>query len=112
MPFSGDTVAAAYEGSMLVGEHTFGDSTLRTVPACMEEARAAGKYARLEESWGEKAAYIRKAADATRAATTADLQALACAIGVKEHGSSSSIPCPGRATAWSACRLPPTFSPG
>ncbi len=35
-----------------------------------EQARAAGKYAVLEESWGEKAAYIRKAADATRAATT------------------------------------------
>ncbi|MGA2257203.1 MAG: hypothetical protein ABSG53_21320, partial [Thermoguttaceae bacterium] len=82
----GTLVAAAYEGSLLFAEHTWGfdaKNCPRLYGKAWEQARAAGKYARLEESWGEKAAYIRKAADLTRAATTADLQALARSVGVK-----------------------------
>ncbi|MGA2034638.1 MAG: hypothetical protein ABSG68_20515, partial [Thermoguttaceae bacterium] len=81
----GTPVAAAYEGSLLFGEHTWGfdaKNCPRLYGKAWEQARAAGKYARLEESWGEKAAYIRKAADLTRAATTADLQALARSVRV------------------------------
>jgi hypothetical protein len=84
-PQAGATVAAAYEGSLLFGEHTWGFDAKRfprLYGKAWEQARAAGKYAGLEESWAEKAAYIRKAADATRAATTADLEALARAVGV------------------------------
>jgi len=82
----GAPVAAAYEGSLLFAEHTWGfdaKNCPRLYGKAWEQARAAGKYALLEESWGEKAAYIRKAADLTRVATTADLQALARSVGVK-----------------------------
>jgi hypothetical protein len=84
VPSGRDTVAAAYEGSLLFGEHTWGFDAKqcpRLYGKAWEQARAAGKYAGLEESWREKAAYIGKAADATRAATAADLQALARAVG-------------------------------
>ena len=70
----------------MFGEHTWGfdaKNCPRLYGKAWEQARAAGQYARLEESWGEKAAYIRKAADVTRAATASDLQALARAVGVK-----------------------------
>ena len=86
VPSNRDTLAAAYEGSLMFGEHTWGfdaKNCPRLYGKAWEQARAAGKYATLIESWGEKAAYIRKAAEITRAATTADLQALAGAVGVK-----------------------------
>jgi hypothetical protein len=86
VPSNRDTVAAAYEGSLMFGEHTWGFDAKqfsRLYGKAWEQARAAGTYARLEESWGEKAAYIRKAAGVTRAATRADLEALARAVAVK-----------------------------
>ncbi len=85
VPSNRDAVAAAYEGSLMFGEHTWGfdaKNCPRLYGKAWEEARAAGKYARLEDSWGEKAAYIRKAAGVTRAATTVDLEALARAVHV------------------------------
>ncbi len=104
VPSNRDTVAAAYEGSLMFGEHTWGFDAKqfpRLYGKAWEQARAAGKYARLEESWGEKAAYIRKAADVTRAATKADLEALARAVRRRRDcASSCSILCLGRATAW------------
>ena len=72
VPSRRNTVAKAYEGSLMFGEHTWGFDAKqppRLYGKAWEQARAAGKYAVLEESWGEKAAYIRKAADATRAAS-------------------------------------------
>ncbi len=81
----GDTVAKAYEGSLMFGEHTWGldaKQTPRLYGKAWEQAHAAGQYARLEDSWGEKAAYIRKAADATRAAAKTDLEALARSVHV------------------------------
>jgi hypothetical protein len=85
VPSNRDTVAAAYEGSLLFGEHTWGFDAKqfpRLYGEAWEQARAAGKYASMEESWREKAAYIRTAADATRAATTTGLEALARAVHV------------------------------
>ena len=85
VPSNRDAVAAAYEGSLMFGEHTWGFDAKqfpRLYGKAWEQARAAGKYARLEDSWGEKAAYINNAAKATRAATAADLEALARAVHV------------------------------
>ena len=83
VPSNRDAVAAAYEGSLLFGEHTWGYDAKqfpRLYGKAWEQARAAGKYARLEDSWAEKAAYIDKAAAVTRAAAMADLAALARAV--------------------------------
>ena len=84
VPSNRDAVATAYEGSLMFGEHTWGYDAKqfpRLYGKAWEQARAEGKYARLEDSWGEKAAYIDKAADVTRTATRADLAALARAVG-------------------------------
>ena len=83
-PSSRETVRTAYEGSLLYGEHTWGFDAKqcpRLYGKPWEEARAAGRYAKLEESWGEHAAYAKTAAAATLPALTADLDALARAVG-------------------------------
>jgi hypothetical protein len=79
VPSNRDAVAAAYEGSLLFGEHTWGCDAKnfpRLYGLAWQEARATRKYAILEESWVEKAACICKAADLTDMAA-ADLRALA-----------------------------------
>jgi len=81
-----DTVAAAYERSLMYGEHTWGIDSKgfgpRLYGKAWEEARAQGRYKRLEESWDEHAAYIEKAEALVRPALEARLSALAAAVGV------------------------------
>ena len=59
------TIAAAYEQSLLYGEHTWGFDAKRfprTYGGPWATDRAAGKFERLEESWGEHRDYARRAA--------------------------------------------------
>jgi alpha-mannosidase len=80
-----EAVAAAYEGSLMYGEHTWGYDAKqfpRLYGKAWQEAEAAGRYKRLEESWGEKAAYVTKPAGQI-------LPAMA------------TIRCPGLALGWS-----------
>ena len=114
-PQAGAPVATAYEGSLLFGEHTWGfdaKNCPRLYGKAWEQARAAGQYARLEESWGEKAAYIRQAADVTRAATTADLAALARAVGVAGPRIVVFNPLPWPRDGLAAVQVPPGASSG
>ena len=63
-----EAVASAYEGTLMFGEHTWGFDAKqcpRLYGKAWEEAEAAGRYAKLEESWGEKAAYVKNAAQRT-----------------------------------------------
>ena len=67
------TIAAAYEKSLLYGEHTWGGAlawvSIYDRPLAMsygddwQQQRAAGKFARLEASWAEHTAYIEAARD-------------------------------------------------
>ena len=112
---AGAVVATAYEGSLLFGEHTWGFDAKqfpRLYGKAWEQARAAGEYARLEESWGEKAAYIRKAADVTRAAAAADLEALARAVGVAGPRIVVFNPLPWPRDGMATVQLPPGVSSG
>jgi hypothetical protein len=114
-PQTGALVAAAYEGSLLFGEHTWGFDAKRCprlYGKAWEQALAAGRYAGLEESWREKADYIRKAADATRAATAADLQALARAVGVAGPRIVVFNPLPWPRDGMAAVQVPPAASYG
>ena len=115
VPSHRDTVAAAYEGSLLFGEHTWGFDAKqfpRLYGEAWEQARAAGKYAPMEESWREKAAYIRKAADATCAATTTDLEALARAVRVAGPRIVVFNPLPWRRDGTATVQAPPGVSYG
>lgn len=57
-----DSIAAAYEGSFLYSEHTWGASSRYYAPRlygkAWEDARAAGKYKVAEESWQEHWDYV------------------------------------------------------
>lgn len=79
-------VADAYEGSLMYGEHTWGYSyplnTPRVYGKAWEAERAAGRFARLEESWREHGDNIRKAQDAVTPALGAHLKALARSVHV------------------------------
>ncbi len=82
-----EAVAAAYEGTLMFGEHTWGYDAKqfpRLYGKAWQEAEAAGRYARLEESWGEKAAYVKNAAHRTVPALVRDMDRLAAAV--KVHG--------------------------
>ena len=86
VPSQRETLAAAYEGSMLYGEHTWGFDAKafpRLYGKPWEEALAGGRYARLIESWGEHAAYIQGAAKLVTNAIAVDLAALARAVKVE-----------------------------
>ena len=65
---------------------------------------AAGDYSFLLEGFDQKRAYARKAAALVDQAIEERMAALAAAVKVAGRGSSSSIRCPGRATAPSRCR--------
>lgn len=79
-----DTVARAYEQSLLYGEHTWGMDVKKFGPRlydkAWEEARAKGTYAKLEESWAEHGGYARQAADLVSPAIRANMQGLAQAV--------------------------------
>ena len=78
-------IAAAYEKSLMYGEHTWGgsigwlDSKFGFGDAFWQE-RASGRYQRIEESWDEHTAYIEQARDMTGPLLTSNLQALAQAV--------------------------------
>ncbi|MBM3880377.1 MAG: hypothetical protein FJ387_11785 [Verrucomicrobia bacterium] len=79
------TISAAYEQSLLYGEHTWGFDLKPFGYRYGEEwrqARARGHYARLEESWEEHSDYIRTAEQHVRPALESRLQDLARAVNV------------------------------
>ncbi|MHB8866440.1 MAG: glycoside hydrolase family 38 N-terminal domain-containing protein [Pirellulaceae bacterium] len=87
------TIAAAYEKSLLYGEHTWGGAlawvSRYDQPHAMSygdvwrQQRAAGKFDRLEASWAEHTAYIEAARDLVEPALEQQLQTLARAVQVE-----------------------------
>lgn len=81
-----DNVAAAYEGSLMYGEHTWGYSMPLNKPRPYGEAwqkeRAAGLYERIEESWREHGDNIRRAESAVAPALAQHMAALAQSVRV------------------------------
>jgi len=76
-------VAASYEGSLMYGEHTWGYSTpldRRVYGQAWQQERAAGKYARMEESWKEHAENIERAAALTESDLAGCMDILAQAV--------------------------------
>lgn len=82
-------IAAAYEMSLMYGEHTWGGSIgwlKNNKPAffgfgdAFRQERASGRYQRIEESWNEHTAYIEQARDITGPLLDTNLQALAQAV--------------------------------
>ncbi|MCX7009649.1 MAG: polysaccharide lyase family protein [Kiritimatiellaeota bacterium] len=86
VPDAAPVIAAAYEQSLLYGEHTWGGSIgwlhgkFGFGDAFLKE-RATGRYERIESSWNEHTAYIEKARDLIAPALQANLRALADAVG-------------------------------
>ena len=84
-PNDASAIGEAYEQSLLYGEHTWGgaiywiNNTLSFGQAFQKE-RAAGRFDRLEASWDEHTAYIKKAHEIIMPALAMDLQALARAV--------------------------------
>jgi len=82
-----EALNAAYEGSFLYSEHTWGASSMYYSPRLYgepwKEAHAAGKYAYAEESFREHGEYIRKAQAATEPVLAQHAQALAAAVGIQ-----------------------------
>jgi hypothetical protein len=82
-------IAEAYEQSLLYGEHTWGGAIYwignkLSYGEAFEKERAAGRFDRLEASWDEHTAYIRKAHQIIAPELAKNLQALA--QGVKAEG--------------------------
>ncbi len=79
-----DKLAAAYEGSFLYSEHTWGASSTFYAPRLYgekwKEAHATGKYKYSEESWREHGAYIRKAEELAGPGLRQSVDALAKAV--------------------------------
>ncbi len=92
-PDAAPTIAAAYEQSLLYGEHTWGGALYwvsqynggRSLEYGEDwrKAEAAGKFRRLEASWAEHTAYIEKARDLTQPLLRGELQKLADAVKAK-----------------------------
>jgi alpha-mannosidase len=87
------TVAAAYEKSLLYGEHTWGGALAWVSqydrPLAMSygdmwrQQRAAGKFDRLETSWAEHTAYIQAARDLAEPLLADQLRTLARSVQVE-----------------------------
>ncbi len=78
-------LAEAYEGSLMYGEHTWGYSMSPFGYHYGDEwakLREEGHYARLEESWGEHGAYIRKAFEIVGPTLDENVEALPRAVKV------------------------------
>ncbi len=95
-PNAADTIAKAYEQSLLYGEHTwggaqywvtrYGSGTKWGYGETWKADHAAGRFKRLEGSWAEHTAYIEKAQDLVRPLLQTGLQALADAVGPDARG--------------------------
>jgi hypothetical protein len=86
VPDAAPVIAAAYEQSLLYGEHTWGGSIgwLKGKYGFgddFQRERATGRYERIESSWNEHTAYIEKARDLIAPALQTNLRALAGAVG-------------------------------
>ncbi len=78
-------ISAAYEQSLLYGEHTWGGSIgwlggKFGFGEAFKQERAAGRFQRLESSWDEHTAYIQKARGLIDPALRENLKALALAV--------------------------------
>ena len=81
-----DSIATAYEKSLMFGEHTWGYNMWLLPPLYggdWEAARAKGTYDKLERSFVEKGQYIRDAQAAVDPALRANLEALARSVHVQ-----------------------------
>ncbi len=82
-----DTLAAAWEQSLLYGEHTWGGAYwwiygkyVQYYGAAWQRERAAGRFDRIEASWEEHSRYIRKARALVEPLLRRDLRRLARAV--------------------------------
>lgn len=82
-----DTVARAYENSLLYGEHTWGGAYwwiygkyLAHYGEAWRAERKAGRFDRIESSWAEHTAYIETAARLTQPLLESQMKALAEAV--------------------------------
>ena len=90
LPLADDApaITEAYEQSLLYGEHTWGgsvgwiDSKLSYGEAFQKD-RAAGRFDRIEGSWDEHSAYIKRAQEIIAPELEKNLQALAQAVNVE-----------------------------
>jgi hypothetical protein len=83
-------LAAAWEQSLLYGEHTWGGALYWVTKygsgvkfpygEMWKTDRANGRYKRLEESWEEHTAYIERARDLAQPVLNADLKAMAAGV--------------------------------
>ena len=97
-----DTIAAAYEQSLLYGEHTWGASSRfyspRKYGKAWQEEYAQGKYAMAEDSWREHGHYALKVRELIQPSLEVDLANLAPRWPWRGRGSWFTIPSPGIAT--------------
>ena len=82
MPNDAPAIAEAYEQSLLYGEHTWGGAIYwignkLSYGEEFKKERAAGRFDRLEGSWDEHTAYIKKAHEIIAPELAKNLQALA-----------------------------------
>lgn len=81
-----DTVAKAYEESLMYGEHTWGFDAKRfprLYGEAWEESHGKGVYAKAEESWAEHGNYIRTAGDLVEPALDEHVRRLAENVAVE-----------------------------
>jgi alpha-mannosidase len=92
LPEPRQTIAAAYEHSLLYGEHTWGGALYWITSYAKQrnyaygddwkKELAAGKFARLDASWDEHTAYIKTAESLIAPLQHSQLQALAAGVSV------------------------------
>jgi hypothetical protein len=88
VPNDAPAIAEAYEQSLLYGEHTWGGAIYWITNRLsfgdeFKQERAQGRFDRLESSWDEHTAYIKKANEIITPALAHDLNALAEGVNVQ-----------------------------
>ena len=120
-----DTVAKAYEQSLLYGEHTWGGSqswitgygkdTKWNYGDAWRAERAAGRFQKLEASWGEHTAYIENARRLVQPVLHEELQTLAKAVAHSGERVVVFNPLPWPRDGWASLQLAinriPSFKP-